>query len=120
MCIALNKDATKCKGKAMVGSEYCFFHNPDISKMERKRAQAKGGRNRRSKITVPLRPMHIQSSGDIVWLLGDTINQVRTGKMDVKVANCIGVLGSHLLRALELSNLEQRIGVLEKLTSSRE
>lgn len=118
MCIALKKDDTKCKGSSMLGSEYCFFHNPDISKKERKQAQAKGGRNRRSKVTSPLKPMSLHSSKDVAHLLSDTINQVRIGQMDVKVANCLGILSNHLLRAFEGVELERRVQALENLHTS--
>jgi hypothetical protein len=48
-----------------------------------------------------------------VAALGQTINQVRTGRLPVNVGNCIGVLAGVLLRAIEGGDLEQRIAALE-------
>jgi len=48
-----------------------------------------------------------------VAALGQTINQVRTGRLAVNVGNCIGVLAGVLLRAIEGGDLEQRIAALE-------
>lgn len=44
---------------------------------------------------------------------GCTINQVRLGELDPKLANCVGYLSGVLLRALEANQLEERISDLE-------
>lgn len=115
MCSSTKKDGSQCKSNAMTGSEYCFFHNPSISSTQRKQAQIKGGKNRRSRVISPLAPLPLHSSEDIVKLLASTITEVRAGSIDVKIANCIGVLSSHLLRAIEVVEFEKRLQALENL-----
>jgi hypothetical protein len=46
---------------------------------------------------------------DVVKLLGDSINQVRTGKIGVNVANAIGVLTGVLLKALDGEAVEAEL-----------
>lgn len=46
-------------------------------------------------------------------LLSDTIDDVRTGRLDPKVANTIGYLANVLVRALEVGKLEDRLAAIE-------
>jgi len=39
--------------------------------------------------------------------------ELRTGKMDPKVANALGYLGASYLRALELADIESRLEKME-------
>jgi hypothetical protein len=55
----------------------------------------------------------LNSVCDVVRLLGETINQVRTGRLGVNVGNCVGVLAGVLLKAIEGGDLEQRLAALE-------
>lgn len=47
-------------------------------------------------------------------LLAQSIVEVRAGKLDPKLANSISYLGAGLLRAIEISDLEARLAVLER------
>ena len=44
-CEFIKKDGTQCGGYALIGFEYCFFHEP-TREAERKAARAKGGESR--------------------------------------------------------------------------
>jgi hypothetical protein len=57
--------------------------------------------------------------GDVCVLLTKTINDVRTGRLDPKLANCIGYLGGILVRAFEVSDLEKRLAMLERSVRPR-
>ena len=46
-------------------------------------------------------------------LLGESINQVRRGQLDPRVANAVGYLASMLLGALQQGPLEERLQRLE-------
>ena len=50
---------------------------------------------------------------DVVVLLADTIDHVRVGNMDPKVANSVGYLGGIILKALETEALEERLAAIE-------
>jgi len=62
----------------------------------------------------PLEPVTVEKVEDVVKLLADTINRVRSGELDIKIANCIGYLSGHLTKAMEISVLEQRIQAVER------
>jgi hypothetical protein len=53
------------------------------------------------------------SAADLRDLLAQSIIEIRTGKLDPKLANSISYLGSGFLRAIEVSDLESRLAVLE-------
>lgn len=62
----------------------------------------------------------LSSAPDVVALLGETINQVRRGDVDPKVANTVGYLSGVLIRALEVGDIEQRLATLEAIVSRQE
>lgn len=61
----------------------------------------------------------IGNSGDIVGLLAETINQVRQGIIDPRIANAVGYLTNIAMRAVEQNELEARIRRLESLLENR-
>jgi hypothetical protein len=50
---------------------------------------------------------------DVSAFLADSINQLRRGQLDPRVANGVGYLSSVLLRALEQGPLEERLAKIE-------
>ena len=44
-CAAFTKSGRRCRGKIVNGSEFCPFHNPQLSAERRRRNAAKGGRS---------------------------------------------------------------------------
>jgi len=99
----------------MSGSDYCFTHNPDISNEEKRKVRARGGQSNKIKIKKALSPIEIKQPRDVVSLLEDTINRVRAGELDIKIANCIGYLAGHLIKALEVAELTGRVEMVEKV-----
>jgi hypothetical protein len=51
----------------------------------------------------------------VVRLILETINQVRKGAIDPRVANAVGYLANVVIKALEQDELEARIKKLEAL-----
>ena len=116
-CKAKKPDGSDCQAVAMPGSEYCFFHDP--AKAEKRReAQSLGGRHNHMKTLDPNTPdVMIESCQDAIPLLSDTINHVRKGEVDPRVANAVGYLANVLIKAVELTELETlvtRLAGLEK------
>ncbi|MFA5839976.1 MAG: hypothetical protein WC890_04895 [Candidatus Margulisiibacteriota bacterium] len=101
-CKQIKTDNIQCNAKAMQNSDYCYLHNPEIPEEEKRQAQARGGENRPHRIDKPLSIIEINEPKDVVVLLADTINSVRQGEMDVKLANCLGVLSGQMIRAIAL------------------
>ena len=54
----------------------------------------------------------LQNAGDAVKLLAETINQVRRGEIDPKVANTVGYLTGLLMKGLRESETERRLAGL--------
>jgi hypothetical protein len=88
------------------------MHDPEM-KEDHKLICQKGGQTPKKNFT-PLAPIFLDDPSDVVNLLADTINKVRTGDLDLRVANCIGYLSGHLIKAFEIAEIERRIEVIER------
>jgi len=114
-CKFIKPDGTQCNANAMSGLDYCYTHNPDISNDEKREARQRGGQNRAVAISEPLPPLAIVEPNDAVLLIVDTINRVRAGELDIRVANCLGFLTDKLLKAFEVSKLNDRVELIERV-----
>jgi|GEM_PF-6793513 len=63
---------------------------------------------------LPQSNVKINSLKDIVRLLESTINDVRTGRVDVRIANSVTYLSGVLRQVMEQEFLEKRLDSLEK------
>jgi hypothetical protein len=114
-CSRVKSDGTRCRAKPRPGSTFCIFHDPTLA-AKRADGRRRGGINRsRPAATLPpdTPPLPLKTIADVVAALGETMNQVRTGKIAVNVGNCLGVLAGVLLKAIEGSDHEQRLAALE-------
>jgi hypothetical protein len=118
-CNAKTADGKVCNSSALLGSVFCFFHDPTKS-AERREAQALGGRQNRTRVLGLTEPqVTLRDCGDVVALVSETINQVRMGVIDPRVANSVGYLANVLIKAFERDELETRIEKLEALFERR-
>lgn len=113
--IKLNKE--QCNANAMRNSQFCFTHNPETREAKQE-AVIRGGKSPKKNYN-PLSPVELSDSKSVVSLLSQTINEVRQGEIDLRVANCIGYLSGHLIKALEVSDLEKRVDEIEKIIKER-
>ena len=111
-CKFVDENGEPCEAFALKGSEYCWFHDPD-KLQERIEACKKGGKVGTREV-LPESNVKINSLKDIVRLLESTINDVRTGKVDVRIANSVAYLSGVLRQVMEQEFLEKRIDTLEK------
>src|SRR5262245_15323430 len=97
-CQHVKPDGSPCRTRPLHGKDYCFFHDPE-STSERAAARVAGGRARR-KAAVPsdAADLPLASLGDVARMLAQTINDVRTGHLDAKLANAAFYGASVLLR----------------------
>lgn len=114
-CSFIKQDGTQCNANAMRGLDFCYTHNPDISDKEKREAKQRGGQNRAVAISEPLPVLPIAEPNDAVLLIADTINRVRAGELDIRVANCLGFLSDKLLKAFEVSKLNDRVEIIERV-----
>ena len=118
-CAATKRDGAGYQAAALPGSPFCFFHDP-AKAIARKKAQSAGGReNRMRTLPADAPDVKVQDGADVVRLLSDTINQVRRGEIDPRVANTVGYLSNIVLAATSQRELESRLAELESLLKNR-
>jgi hypothetical protein len=116
-CRAKKPDGSSCQAAALPGSEFCFFHDPDQAD-ERQAARSFGGsRNRMKTLSADAPDVKVESCQDVVRLISETINQVRRGQLDPRVANAIGYLANVLIKAAEQGDMEKRLADLEAVVN---
>jgi hypothetical protein len=118
-CAARKRNGTACRAAALPGSRFCFFHSPKHA-TARRNAQSRGGlANRMATLPADAPDVKVEDAADVVRLLGETINQVRRGEIDPRVANAVGYLSNIVLAATAQRDLETRIAELESLVKNR-
>ncbi len=118
-CKAKTTNGNPCQANAMTKNDYCYLHSPNVSEEEKQKISRKGGKKRALVNERPSQPVPLESPNHVVLLLADTINQVREGKMDIRTANCLGFLSGHIVRALELTEVHQRLKRIEEILSNK-
>ncbi len=103
----------------MQGSDYCYLHNPSVSDDEKYDARSRGGKENQIIVISPQPPLKLTNAKDAIVLLEETINGVRSGKLDVKIANCLGFLTDKLLKAYEVAELSDKVEVMERFLEKR-
>jgi hypothetical protein len=119
-CQQVKPDGSKCQARPPAGSDFCFFHDPEKS-AEREAAQRAGGQKNKMAVLPSTAPdARLQDTRDVVTLLSETINHVRRGEIDPKVANAVGYLGGLLMKAIHEAEIEQRKADEAKRAAERE
>lgn len=112
-CRVTKPDGTPCQAPVLPGSEYCFFHDPKKAE-ERRLAQSHGGKQGRHKVLSDETPdVQIRDCRDILVFIETTINQLRRGEVDPRIANSLGYLLNLSLKAIDQGTTERRLAELE-------
>ena len=115
LCKAKKDSGERCKARPLSGSRYCFFHDPARAR-ERRAAQKRGGkRHKLAVLPSETADFPTETANDVVNLLGRTINQVRRGEIDPRIANAVGYLSGIILKAREQGDIEERLAKIEKV-----
>ena len=114
-CEFIKDNGEKCEAHAIKDSEFCYFHNPDISDEEKRQAQSNGGKTKALTLKDPLPELVLAKPEDAVLLIADTISRVRAGTLDIRTANCLGFLADKLFKALEVAKLNDRVEIIERV-----
>jgi hypothetical protein len=115
-CKATKNDGTPCKAGALPGGEFCYFHSPERAE-QRAEARRAGGRERSRKAAVlpaDSPDLRLKTAQDVAKALARTVNEVRKGAVDAKVANAVGYLCGMILKAIEAGELAERVAALER------
>ena len=118
-CSATKGDGTACGAAALPGSHFCFFHDPAKAAARRQAQSAGGMASKAATLPADAPDVKVEDGADVVKLLGATINQVRRGQLDPRVANAVGYLANIILAATGQRELETRIAELEALVKKR-
>ena len=62
---------------------------------------------------LPERPL--KTVQDVTGLLGETINRLRAGQLDPRIANTMGYLATAMLKALQQGDIEARLRAIEEV-----
>jgi hypothetical protein len=116
-CQFIKEDESQCGAMSIKEATFCFSHNPD-TQQEKQLAVQKGGFASK-KTDINLMPVDIKTPQQVTALLEDTINRVRSGEVPPNIANTIGYLAGHMLKALEVSNVDERVEMIESILLER-
>jgi hypothetical protein len=96
----------------------CYFHaNPDkASELGKRGGRAKGPTASLGDAEYVARPL--KSADDVTRLLADTINDLRSGAIDSRLANTVGFLAARMLKAFQQGEIEGRLRAMETVLSS--
>ena len=113
------KNGDRCDADAQIGKSLCVFHDPARAADGRRARRAGGIRRSRPAAVLPSdTPDHpLNNTKEVSAFLADSINQLRRGQLDPRVANGMGYLTSVLIRALEQGPLEERMAKIEAALS---
>jgi len=103
----------RCGSWARKGKSLCFRHDPASAK-EAAEASRRGGDNNRGAVLPDAADVDLKNTEDVRQFLCHCISQVRRGDLGVKEANCIGILTSYVMRAIEQGDVEKRLEALEE------
>lgn len=112
-CAHTKPDGSRCGGYAVSSSKYCFAHDP-AQASKRRAAQRKGGEAGRV-ATLPESSLSVRNMSDVLALMETTINDVRAGRLDVRVANAIGYLANVSVKVIQQTDIEARLEALESV-----
>src|SRR5450755_311518 len=113
-CELRKKNGEGCGADAQTGNSVCVFHDPARA-LESHRARQAGGITRSRPVVLPggTPDYPMGNTRDVSEFLAVSINQLRRGELDPRVANAVGYLSSILLRSLEQGPFEERLAKIE-------
>jgi len=112
------KTKEQCNSFVLKGSDYCFSHDPK-NKDEKQKAVLKGGKAlKKIKLNLPVVP--IRTPDDVIAVLEETINLIRSGELPVSnPANSLGFLCGHLLKAYEMTSISDKLETIDRIILER-
>ena len=102
ICHAKNRRGKPCRAPAIKGSKRCVMHSGRAAEIGRKggRRRATFGPDKLEQLPAPKNVVELRD------MLGQSLVELRAGKMDPKLANSISYLAASFLRALDVDQIE--------------
>ena len=110
LCKATTRAGTACMARATDGG-LCFFHANPNKAAELGRLGGQKNRHVFDALIEDVSPP--KNAVDVKELLADTMAKIRSGKLDPKLGTTLAYIGTALLKAMEVSDIEQRLQRLE-------
>jgi hypothetical protein len=111
-CSSKRKDGQQCRAAALSGQPCCHFHSRPGRAAE---LGSKGGKRRaifRAENLKHFAPA--TSAAELAAVVGQTLCDVRDGRLDAKTGNAVGCLAGCLLSVIKADSLETRMAAVEK------
>jgi len=106
----------------MLGTDYCFFHDP-ATVAQRRASRAKGGRARHGRNLGPVdagpEPVTIKRAADVLPILASEINELRALERSVQRSRCIGYLCGIVVKVFDVTENAERFAALESALRAR-
>ena len=121
-CKATRRDGRPCGAYAVEGSDFCYWHDPALTD-ERRANSARGGHARHGRklgTTGGGEPVTLESVADVLPLLARELAAVLSLEKSVSRARAVGYLAGVVIKAFEVSDLQERVEALEMALRMRE
>lgn len=116
-CSYRKPNRKRCGASALSGGNLCYFHSMPGRAAE---AGSKGGKRRAIFRAADLKHFApAKSAAELGDVVGQTLCDVRDGRLDAKTANAIGCLATCLLSVLKANTLEARMTAIEKFITEK-
>ena len=113
LCQFTKANGEPCQAPRIEGSDFCYFHSPEVA-TDRAKARKLGGINRRARKRINHEQLYsIDRVIDIQKALEDALNDVEGLENSNARARTIGYICQMLLKALEVGEVESRLEALE-------
>jgi hypothetical protein len=113
LCGAKTKTGDRCKAAA-VENGLCAFHADPKRAAQLGRL---GGQKNRRQRTGARHTRPPQTAKEIKEILAETMVGVQSGQLNPKIGSVIAYMGSALLKAIETTEMEERLQALERLNN---
>jgi hypothetical protein len=120
-CAGYNRRGEPCGCAPLQDSDFCYFHDPDTAE-KRRASRAKGGRARHGRHLGgdgDPDPVTIKKPGDVLPVLSEAINDVRRLENSVNRARAIGYLCGVIVKAFDVTNMQQELAALRAVLAAR-
>ena len=112
ICTFIKKNGERCQARKLHGSDFCYFHSPQVV-VERAEARRRGGLRRHGG-KGETGAYVIKSGRDVLTILEDVINDTCALEQTTGRAKTIGYLCQVILRGFEVTEMENRLTALEE------
>jgi len=108
-------DGRPCRARAQAGSDFCFFHDSEVSE-RRRDAQSRGGQgHRRTLVVLPETELDFTSPEEIKPLLALVARRLLGGELDAKTGHAVCHAIDTALRAYLLGDQKAQMDRIERL-----